>query len=338
MRMSLGGRTNGRGMRTLGRRVPIAVVVLFVIGAPPTAAQTSIMLSADNDYFNFWQAPHRRSDVDYTQGVALTVRWPGRVPHALRWIGSGSPCEAATPAHTACTRFGVMLGQQIYTPWYDTAVLLPGDRPYAGWLYVTGEVRRESRTALDAFALTVGVTGGPSLAEPVQTQFHRWFGFREPQGWEHQLPFEPGVQLGLDGARRLLNVGRDSGLGIGLTPTWRAMLGTVTVAGTVGGVAMIGWRLPPAWPGPRGDGLAGVGVYAKVGVEGTLVARDLFLDGTVLTRSARVDKRTATGEAVLGIGVRAHRLLLEWLVHKRTRAYHTQPVPHTYSSLTVVLR
>ena len=49
--------------------------------------------------------------------------------------------------------------------------------------------------------------------------------------------------------------------------------------------------------------MAGLGVYAKVGVEGSLVARDLFLDGTVLTSSARVDKRTAVGEAVLGLGL-----------------------------------
>ena len=49
--------------------------------------------------------------------------------------------------------------------------------------------------------------------------------------------------------------------------------------------------------------LSDIGVYAKVGVEGSLVARDLFLDGTVLASSARVDKRTAVGEAVLGLGL-----------------------------------
>jgi hypothetical protein len=83
--------------------------------------------------------------------------------------------------------------------------------------------------------------------------------------------------------------------------------------------------------------LPGVSTYAKVGVEGSLVARDLFLDGTVFTRSARVDKRTAIGEAVLGIGFGAHRFLIEWVVHQRTRVYATQPAPHTYSSLTVLL-
>jgi hypothetical protein len=325
-------------MRAVVRRIPIPFVVLLVLRAPPTAAQTGVALSADNDYFNFWQAPHRRSDVDYTQGVDLTVRWPGRIPHVLRWIGSGSPCQSATPVRIACTRFGVSLGQQIYTPWYDTVVLLPGDRPYAGWLYLTGEVRRENLTAFDAFGVTVGVTGGPSLAEQVQTQFHRLFGFREPVGWAQQLPFEAGVQLRLDGARRWVHVGRDEGLGIGVSPTWRASLGTVSVAGTVGGVVVIGWRPPPPWPGPRGDGMAGVGVYAKAGMDGSLVARDLFLDGTLFARSARVDKRTAIGEAVFGIGIRAHRLLVEWVVHQRTRAYDTQPVPHTYSNLTVVLR
>jgi hypothetical protein len=84
--------------------------------------------------------------------------------------------------------------------------------------------------------------------------------------------------------------------------------------------------------------MAGVGVYAKAGVEGSLVARDLFLDGTLFARSARVDKHTAIGEAIFGIGIRAHRLLVEWVVHQRTRAYDTQPVPHAYSNLTVALR
>jgi hypothetical protein len=147
-------------MRAIRRRIPIPLVVVLVLRAAPTAAQTGVALSADNDYFNFWQAPHRRSDVDYTQGADLTVRWPGRIPHVLRWIGSGSPCQPATPVRIACTRFGVSLGQQIYTPWYDTAVLLPGDRPYAGWLYLTAEVRRENLTALAAFGGTGCVPGG----------------------------------------------------------------------------------------------------------------------------------------------------------------------------------
>jgi lipid A 3-O-deacylase len=322
-------------MRPFWWRTPIALLALLVRQA---AAQTGVTLTADNDYFNFWQAADRRSDLDYTQGVVLTVRWPSGVPRVLNWIGSGVPCDQTTSLHAACTRIGVSLGQQIYTPWFDTAVLLPGDRPYAGWLYVSGEIRQESLKALDAFTVTVGVTGRPSLAEPVQSQFHRWSGFREPQGWDQQLPFEAGLELGLDGTRRVVHLGRDGGFQIGLSPTWRARIGTATIAGTVGSVAMIGWRAPPPWPGPRGDGKAGVGLYGKVGVEGSLVARDLFLDGTLFSRSERVNKRTAIGEATFGIGVRASRLLLEWMVHARTRAYDTQPGPHTYSSLTVALQ
>src|SRR3954451_8956233 len=125
MRGPSGQRVQDRGMRAVVRQIAIPFVVLLVLRAPPTAAQTGVALSADNDYFNFWEAAHRRSDVDYTQGVDLTVRWPGRLPHVLRWLGRGSPCQPATPVRIACTRLGVSLGQQVYTPWYDAALLSP---------------------------------------------------------------------------------------------------------------------------------------------------------------------------------------------------------------------
>jgi hypothetical protein len=67
------------------------------------------------------------------------------------------------------------------------------------------------------------------------------------------------------------------------------------------------------------------------------VARDLFLDGTWISHSASVRRRVALGEATLGIGVRVSRLILEWTVHARTRAYDTQPTGHTYSSLTAMI-
>ena len=238
-------------MRPFRVRSLLALPALLGVLGQTGAAQTGVTLVVDNDYFNFWQTADRRPDVDYTQGVILTVRLPAGLPHVLRWMGRGMPCDRTVPAGVACTRLGLSLGQAIYTPWHDSPVLLRGDRPYAGWLHISGEMRHESHTALDGATLTVGVTGPPSLAEPVQTRFHQWFGFRTPQGWDQQLPFEPGVQLGLDGARRVMHLGEEGRLELGVSPTWRALLGTVAVSGTLGTVAMFGWRPPPPWPGPR---------------------------------------------------------------------------------------
>jgi hypothetical protein len=59
----------------------------------------------------------------------------------------------------------VEIGQDIYTPSVspDDPHASPGHGPNAGWLYLTQAARIVSPTRFDELAVTLGVTGPPSL-------------------------------------------------------------------------------------------------------------------------------------------------------------------------------
>jgi hypothetical protein len=93
------------------------------------------------------------------------------------------------------------LGQQIYTPRRDSVTPVPGERPYAGWLYAALTTRRRAPRRARVVRLEAGVTGHPSLAEPVQNGIHRLLGNTRQLGWAHQLPFEPAFAVRAEEAR-----------------------------------------------------------------------------------------------------------------------------------------
>ena len=119
------------------------ILILFLgfltVGSNELAAQAiqSLSFSMENDGFAFWTPPGQRSDWYYTHGMEIegVFAWAmpgssflgGEAPHPCGVDGPGGPCSL--------TRFSV--GQAIFTPEaLFTPSPPPGDRPYAGWLYM----------------------------------------------------------------------------------------------------------------------------------------------------------------------------------------------------------
>jgi len=65
------------------------------------------------------------------------------------------------------------------------------DRPYAGTLSVTGTITEFTPHNVIEYSLELGGMGKYSLAKPIQTEWHKWFGFGEPQGWDYQINDAP---------------------------------------------------------------------------------------------------------------------------------------------------
>ena len=314
-----------------------AATLLLSLSANAAFAQTALHISDDNDFFDFWKPLATRPDVDYTQGLRAALTWSAPTPHLVHWLGQGKPCSDASPPAEACSRLSLGFGQNIYTPWYD--VPPPGlvDHPYAGWLYLRGEARQESDRRLDAISLTVGITGPPSLASAVQDAWHKLFGFRNVEGWSAQLPFEPGVIVGYEGARQLLAAGTD-GLGVRVVPHWNVRLGNIITNADIGADVVLGLRPPVPWSTPRRDRHRSFGVFVHASAVGTAVLRDEFLDGSTFSTSAHVHKKTFVGVASAGLGIRIGRVILEWEAHDQTITFDTQPEPHVFSTLGLTIQ
>ncbi|MGH7583435.1 MAG: lipid A deacylase LpxR family protein [Gemmatimonadales bacterium] len=307
------------------------------IAAPAQAPQPlAFAIREDNDYFNLWQRRRDRPDDEYTQGLQLSIAWSRRPLLRMPGILDGSACARDGDPRVRCVRLDAAIGQQMYTPDVDSPQLLPGQRPYAGWLYVAVGETSESVRDFDRLDATVGVTGPPSLAESTQGVWHEWFGFRRPLGWSGQLPFETDFAVTWTHARELLPNGSRGASVAHLAPYGAVELGTLRTALDLGARIAIGFHPPATWPGDRQPAGGGrFGVYLTAAAGGSGVVRNLFLDGDTFRPSGLVRKNFLVGSASLGIGISAGRVRLEATAVTMSREYPTQPAPHTYTSLSV---
>jgi len=92
------------------------------------------------------------------------------------------------------------LGQEIYTPFEITENDLADlDRPYAGYLFL--------KTSLDNFwdsknrlklSVNLGVIGPKSGGKWLHTNWHKWFNFSDPEGWQYQIGHVPVINIGIE--------------------------------------------------------------------------------------------------------------------------------------------
>ena len=323
-----------------GRSLMGTLATALMLVAPRSLhAQVMTRLELDNDSFNFWQAPKQRADLEYTQGTRIAVSWPTSAHVAKKLLGGPQRCANADAAVRDCRMLVVAATQAIYTPHLDLRVRSPNERPYAGWLGAEIGVQRDRLHSLSALSVSVGVTGAASLAEPGQKLVHRVFGFRPPIGWDAQLPTELAAMITYRGARDLVRVRHArSGIGFMVAPEWRARLGTLATDVTAGLQLIAGVRPPSPWNTAASTEAGRWGLFVRAGAAQHVVARNLFLDGTLFSESRRVEKYPLFGETELGVGVRTPLGLLEWRIHSLGREYRLQPRAHAYSTFAFAVR
>ena len=247
--------------------------------APGAPAQPllSVALRWDNDILAV-RGEGAPPDYDYTQGLQLAVEL------APMPVGGGGR-----------RGYRFALGQRIYTPRRDAAQPIPGERPYAGWLY--------------------GLA--PALGEPVQNGIHRLVGSQRQVGWAHQLAFEPAFVL-RGRVRRPLE--RRS---VVLQPYAEAGLGTLWSGVAAGAGVRAG----------AGDGTHGL--YASAALRQEWVAHNLFLDGNTFRASVRAERREWVTELRGAVGGQHGHWALEYEAVLRTAEYAAQPKPHLYGALSL---
>ncbi|WAM22818.1 lipid A deacylase LpxR family protein [Myxococcus sp. NMCA1] len=283
--------------------------------------ENDVLAKSDRLYTNGVRIEHF-GEYDGCRSIARTLRLPDGVQH--RYLCGGS------------------LAQNMYTP--SRIVPLPeqevfpdpNDRPYGGWLhggiffqhiYAGRAPADSSRLTLQA---TVGVTGPASGAAQTQRWLHRTlndiFGHtvaRIPVGWEKQLPTEPAFHFSALREQPLL-------WSPVVDVTWSAgaMLGTVFVNASLGGTVRVGYLARPYGLAPimpsmvkeleaqRAPGEASSELmtirderaweaYLYARGQARVVARNLFLDGTLFRPSISVRKEPIVGDSEFGAAFRA---------------------------------
>lgn len=270
------------------------------------------------------------TDKGYTNGVALywdvSHDWTADFLFDLGdWLPFG-PEALNGPA------FNIGAGQQMFTP-EDISVpdLIANDRPYAGFAFVDFQLQNLNYGSdpdddrLDTWSLQLGMVGPSSRADDTQIEWHRIIKSPNPEGWGNQLRDEPAVQLSY---QRQLRAGFDpewwGPVQIDTLTRFGGQLGNVHTRFGVGGELRMGLNLPR----DMGTGIMTAQQYeqsnawhtfARVGVDGYFVARNIFLDGNTFTRSHDVERTWFVADFHVGLEVAfTRRLRLQYTHNFRT--------------------
>lgn len=289
-------------------------------------AQTprTFSVRADNDAFDFWMLPWNRPDEEYTSGVHLSYEG-GDAPRWARPALRGYATCSSTSATCRSSRWE--LGQDIYTPSVspDDPHAAPGARPNAGWLYLTEAARILSQSSFDELAITLGVTGPPSLGHLTQQLAHHAApAFNRPTDWTQQIGLEPGAIVSYEGRRRAALADLAD-----VTPYVSASLGNIVTQAEGGFDLRVGWHLTPPWL----PSTSGVGFAITAGASGRAIGRNIFLDGNTFRDSPRVGHEPFVGTGRAGVELRVHGFTAAFVAHSDTRSYLSGPKWHPWSSL-----
>jgi len=293
------------------------------------------------------------TDEDYTNGLrASYVHKPGNNQlgdFISGLLKSGSPMASGL-READRLYYSVALGQNMYTPSdIENPDLIEGDRPYAGWLYLEFGVTAETNDGYEVVKLDIGMVGPASLAGETQRWWHEVIGSPIPQGWQHQLPNEPGLNLYYTRGQRIApwELTDEGGLALDATPHWGFALGNVHTYAAGGITFRAGTnlrrdmgappRIQPSLPGSDYFGGQGFDFYVFAGAEVRAVARNLFLDGTWRSHAHSVSIKPALLEAQVGAVAFAGPVRLAFTNTFRTSEYEGSQ-RHRYSAFTLSYR
>jgi lipid A 3-O-deacylase len=313
------------------------VVVAAVLGAmAPATGQAQAgewSVREDNGNLAVWVPSRRRSDDNYTQGLSVTMGLAHPWAWFARLLSAAPMCPQAGASETDwCAVQRITVGQEIYTPTRDPLNPVPGDRPYAGWLYGAMTTSVISSTRWRGLSASVGVIGPPSLAAWTQNTFHAVTGLGPPiLGWRHQLAFEPGVILSYGERYLVVDSRLPHGLSFELAPDWEASLGNVRTATRVGVRARIGLRRATPWGGEASP----FDLYLVAGAHEDWVLRNLFIDGSTFSSSEHARSLPWTSQTDIGPGARLFGYTIEVRLSTQAREYRGGPAGRLVGSVII---
>lgn len=290
------------------------------------------------------------TDQNYTNGIRMSyVHRPGNAPMSDKisnYLRRFSPL--ASTKLKPDLYYSVALGQNMYTPAdIESFDLIEDDRPYAGWLYLEFGVTAEDDTGYEVIKLDVGMVGPASVASKTQRWWHSVIDSPRPNGWAHQLPNEPGLNLYYTRGWQFAPVEVSENLAFDFTPHWGVALGNVYTYGAGGLTLRLGTnldrdmgappRIQPSLPGSdhfSGDGLD---MYLFAGAEVRAIARNIFLDGTWREHPHHVNKNEILGEIQAGAVVFVGAMRIAFTNAFRTSEFQGSS-SHRYSAVTLSFR
>lgn len=331
----------------------LPVIVCFMVSI---SVATSVAPSAGADTWTINIENDRIANTDRHYSNGIRLGWVSDRTDGSNMTEVRDLLQFLYPlADVRAGRLGLEFGHNIFTP-EDTQArqLVPGDRPYAGWLYGAASLYAETgkglgdvySETLDRVALEIGIVGPAALGEQVQNEFHNLIDVNESNGWDNQLENEPGINLIAERKWRAAPF-RFWGVEADAIPHVGASLGNVYTHVNAGAIARIGQQLSidygPPLIRPNLSGYSAIepvdtlAWYAFAGVDGRWSLRNIFLDGNTFHDSHSVDKNPLVGDFVAGVALVYGRARLSFTHVMRTKEFKGQSSADRFGSVSLSL-
>ncbi|WP_345975565.1 lipid A deacylase LpxR family protein [Sulfurimonas sp. HSL3-7] len=241
------------------------------------------------------------------------------------------------------------LTQKIFTP--DDLLqkeLIEDDRPYAGWLYFEMGLHQSSETDLDSLMIQAGVVGPASGMEELQHFIHKLIGSEIPQGWDNQLKNEAGIQLNYQHKWRYVPEPL-WGIESSVVPYLGGELGNVAIKANAGVLLRFGWNVPEDFGSSAINGASENGIPVRrrclftpfepwsfslsFSAGGSVVARDIFLDGNSFRESHSVEKNFLKGFGSFGFSGRYKNYNIDYIGTYNSKEFKTEDSSHSVGSI-----
>ena len=311
-----------------------------------------LVLVEENDWF----AGNR--DYGYTQGFRASLVFHVFSDRSIAAGGFellGGIVLPSAPQLSVQRQFEwIMVGQSIFTPFLDDALIIPDrrDRLHAGWLYTGAAwMQQTGRTQLDNFEVLVGLVGPSAGGETVQKFVHPLLSKTKHTEWQRQLENEPAILLAWD-RRWKFELKAGDGLEVDVIPSIGVSLGNVYTYAAAGALIRLGRSLASTWgparvrPAPAGGSFFappekslswGYAVFA--GFETRAVARDIFLDGNTGQSGPPISRNVFVADLIAGVEwFNRSGSRIAFSVTKRTKTFAEELHPDLFGSIEASVR
>lgn len=282
------------------------ICIFALVATTMSVALGSMSIYGENDFF-------ASRDYDYTHGTKLSYD-----------SGQG---------------WGAYLWQGIYTPKdKDSIFVVPGDRPYAGWLSVGFEKQYYLYDMSHLSEISAGVVGPSSLSEQAQIGVHKMINNKLPKGWDDQLKDEPAITFRHEARKGLLLFDIDEGTFASyLVPQAEVVCGTVMDYIGTGCDLVIGHHPNPHFVNQvsmKGDAKRW-SAFVFVGCRGRAVAWNMLLDGNMWHDSPSVDKEPLTGDLQIGACIDSPWASISFTFISRAKEFETQDKAEKFGAVVL---
>ena len=330
---------------------PLLLAFALLVSLPAIADEATSTPAARPDdgatvSFTWENDSFAGTDRNYTNGVRLS------------WLSGTSDLEGVSAwvadlvgaSDDAVVRRGFAVGHSIFTPEdIRTTDPLPGQHPYAGWLYAEFTPVIQQRDQVDQFTFQIGLIGPSAGGEYAQNEFHVLIGEPEALGWDNQLRDE--VTVGVSWDRRLRRIA-DFEVGsytADITPTVGFSLGTVHTNAKLGAMLRFGEDLRIDYGPPRvRPSLSGANFFHPVdrfawylfaGAEARWVAHNRFLDGSVLLDDdSALTREPWVGDLQTGVALQVFQTQIAFTIVYRSEEFAEQSEAQRFGAFSLSRR